>query len=79
MVFLCLVSAIRESPSDLSSLSPQWQWNGQMVATELFDNDELYPLKESNAFVKIYSPKIDRSARIRARYEQMALRKLTRK
>lgn len=50
-----------------------------MVATELFDNDELYPLKESNAFVKIYSPKIDRSARIRARYEQMALRKLTRK
>ena len=79
-----LVPAIRQPPADLSSLSPQWRWDGQMIPTDRFDNNEYYSLEdpskeENNAFVKIYSLKTDPTARLRAQRERMALGKLTSK
>lgn len=53
-----------------------------MIPADHFDNDGFYSLedqsqKETNAFIKIYSPKSDQTARLRAQRERTALGKLT--
>jgi hypothetical protein len=53
-----------------------------MIGNDSVDSDEFYwmenePNKEKNVLTKIYSPKTDRRARIRALRERVALEHLT--
>jgi hypothetical protein len=53
-----------------------------MILKDEFDHDELYWVeteskKDKNIVTKIYVPKNDRTAQIRARREQIALNQLT--
>jgi serine/threonine protein kinase len=66
----------------MSSLPVQWRWMNQMILNDQFDRDELYWVeaesnKEKNVVTKIYLPKNDRTARVRAQRERFALEHLT--
>jgi tRNA A-37 threonylcarbamoyl transferase component Bud32 len=74
-----LVSSHRQPPSDLSR---QWRWTNKRILYDQFDHDEFYWIetesnKEKNVVAKIYMPKNDRTARIRAQCERVALERLT--
>ncbi len=54
-----------------------------MITNDPVDSDQFYwledePNKEKNVLAKIYSPKTDQRARIRALHERAALEQLTR-
>jgi hypothetical protein len=73
---------MRQPPADFSSLSIQWRWTNEMIPNDQIDRDELYWIetesnKEKNVVIKIYLPKTDRTARLRAQHEQVALEQLT--
>ncbi|CAF5137185.1 unnamed protein product, partial [Rotaria magnacalcarata] len=74
----------RPPPWNDSSLLEQWHWTRRMLIKDPFDHDELYWVdsesnEDSNVVTKIYLPKTDRLAQLRAQRERLALKKLTRK
>ncbi|CAM4826376.1 unnamed protein product [Rotaria magnacalcarata] len=72
----------RPPPWNDSSLLEQWHWTRRMLIKDPFDHDELYWVdsesnEDSNVVTKIYLPKTDRLAQLRAQRERLALKKLT--
>ncbi len=75
---------MRRPPSDMSSLAPQYHWTNQMIPNDQLDSDEMYWIeteskKHKYVVTKIYLPKNNQTAELRAQHECLALKQLNSK